>query len=405
MSDKCPVCGQPLPTAIDQDDLQARIQRIASTALVAERKKLKGEFDVQLSIALAKARQNDERQFQQRLRAAEVRVQKDAQLDIEKQLLDAEKRVREAEATLKKNSDRVKKEAEDRLKKEIAVHLRNSTRDNELKLQKLQNDREREKIRYEAESAKLQGQLEALSRKLEGQSGEQLGAEAELDLFTDLRRVFCPEDEVKRVGRGLNGADIVHEVRDGTKVVGRIVYESKNTGTWNKTFIEQAKKYKTQYDTPHVLIVTRAFPPKNKGLCIVSGVPVVDKRMATAMASVIREGIIEIAKLRLSGKSSDEKSQELYKYIVGDGFCTRFRELAECVTSLREQQQQERTSHERMWHAESKIHERMQGRQREVEAQIRAIVRGGTGLETLKLAASSETWRGEAGIIRQGGRA
>jgi len=127
----------------------------------------------------------------------------------------------------------------------------------------------------------------------------------------------------------VKGADIVHEVMDGSKVVGRIIYESKNTSIWQNGFIAQAKKYQTQYETPHVLIVTRVFPSKRKGLCVVRDIPVVERRTAVALATIIREGVIEIAKLRLSGKFHDEKSQELFEYIVGHKFCTRFREMAE----------------------------------------------------------------------------
>jgi hypothetical protein len=121
----------------------------------------------------------------------------------------------------------------------------------------------------------------------------------------------------------------------------------------------------------------------------VKGIPVVERRTAVALAMVIREGVIEIAKLRLSGKFHDEKSQELFEYIVGDKFCTRFREMADSIAALRDQQGKERTWHENSWQAESIIHERIEGRHREVDAQIRAIVRGSSRGKTLKLGAQS----------------
>lgn len=336
MPGQCPLCRQPLPEAINESELQARIQKIASPALAVEKKKLKEEFEAQLVSERETARQRAERQFERELRAAKEQAQE-----------------------------------------EVAKTVRIAARENETKMEKLQAEREREKVRYEAESAKLQGKLDDLSRRLEKQSGEQLGAEAELDLFTDLRHAF-PNDRFERVGRGVKGADIVHQVMDGTKVAGRIVYESKNTSNWQNGFIAQAKKYQTQYETPHVMIVTRVFPSKLKGLCVLNGIPIVEKRVAVALATVIREGIIDIARLRLSGKFRDEKSQELFEYIVGDKFCTRFREIAEGVASLREQQQKERTWHENAWQAEAKIHERIENRHREVDAQIRAILRRGS---------------------------
>ncbi len=385
MPGQCPLCGQSLPEAINEKELQARIEKLASPMLAVEKKKLKEEFGTQLVAECEMARQKAERQFQQQLRAAD-------------------KRAKDAEDRRQKEVEQARKEVENRMGKEVARNVRLATRENEAKLEKLQAEREKEKVRYEADLAKFQGKLEDLSRKLEKQSGEQLGSEAELDLFTELKQAF-PQDRIERIGRGVKGADIVHAVMDGTKVAGRIIYESKNTSNWQNGFIAQAKKYQTQYETPHVMVVTRVFPCKHKGLCVVRDIPVVDNRMAVALATVIREGVIEIAKLRLSGKFHDEKSQELFEYIVGDKFCTRFREMAESIASLREQQQKERTWHENAWQAESKIHERIEGRHREVDAQIRAIVRGSSGGGTVKLAARSETWRGAASGVRETERA
>jgi hypothetical protein len=404
MSNHCPLCGQTLPKGIHQHQLTARIQKLATPVVAAEKNKLRKEYDAQLTAEREMARQRAERQVQRELRDAQERaeraeqqkqnelkrVQKDyalrlsterenarkqAEREVKRQLLDAEKRVKDAEARGKKEADQLRHEFKAQLEKEVARNTRLSLREHEAELQKLQAERERDKVRHEAESARLQGKLEDLSRKLEKQTGEQLGNEAELDLYTALTQAF-PGDKIDRIGRGIKGADIVQQVMDGTKVAGRIIYESKNTLEWNKSFIAQAKKYQAQYETPHVMIVSRRFPPKQKGFCIVNGIPVVEPGMAICLATVIREAVIQIAKLRLSGSVRDGKSQELFDYVVSDRFATRFREIAESVALLRVQQLKERTWHENTWETESKLHERIDGRHREVGAQIQAIVQG-----------------------------
>jgi|GEM_PF-1480797 len=382
MPSKCPLCGQPLPHAINEHELTLRLQKLASPTLAVEKRKLKEEF---------------ERQYRKHLQVAEERAMRAARSDMKAQLLLAEKRVKDAEAQRRLEVERARKDVENRLRKEQALSIQLAKRENEDKLRKLQLERERDRVRHEEESVRFQGKLDELSRKLEKRSGEQLGAEAERDLLSDLRQAFSG-DRIERIGRGVKGADILHEVRDNTKVVGRIVYESKNTLTWQNDFIVQAKKYQTQYETPHVMVVTRVFPSKRKGLCVEKGIPVVETRLAVSLASVIRDGVIEIAKLRLSGKSSDGKSQELYEYIIGDKFCTRFQDMAQCVATLRERQQKERTWHENAWETTSKIHERIAGRHREVEAQISAIVRGASGSEGPKLPARADNWAVVSGI-------
>lgn len=413
MSNQCPLCGQALPKGVHQHELNARIQKLASPAVTAEKRKLREEYDDKLVAEREIARQRAEKQVQQELRDAKERAQraeqqkqqelkklekdyterlsvqresarKQAERDVKKQLLDAEKRAEDAEDRRQKEVEQVRREFKSQVEKEVAKNVQLSTKQNEAALEKLQSEREKDRVRYEKESARLQGELDDLSRKLEKQSGEQLGNEAELDLYSELRQAF-PEDKIDRIGRGVKGADIIQQVMDGTKIAGKIVYESKNTLGWNKGFIAQAKNYQTQYDTPHVMIVTRSFPPNQKGLCVVKDIPVVEKGMVISLATVIRDGVIEIAKLRLSGSVRDEKSQELFDYIVGDTFGTRFREIAEGIASLREQQQKERTWHENAWQTESKVHERIGGCHREVGAQIKAIV----SEKVLKLAAKA----------------
>ena len=70
MLGECPLCRQPLPEAIDEKELQSRIQKLTSPALAQEKKKLKEEFDAQLVAEREIARQRAERQFQQDLREA-----------------------------------------------------------------------------------------------------------------------------------------------------------------------------------------------------------------------------------------------------------------------------------------------------------------------------------------------
>jgi hypothetical protein len=184
----------------------------------------------------------------------------------------------------------VRRDAENRIERELTQNMKLKSAQNETKLAKLQSDRERDRRHYEAESARLHGKLDDLSRKLEKQSGEQHGSEAELDLFTNLRQAF-PHDRIQRITRGVKGADILHEIVEGTAVVGRVVYESKNTTTWQQSFIAQAKKYQTQYKTPNLIVVSRVFPAKQKGFCIVRGIPVVATQMAIPLATVVEKAL------------------------------------------------------------------------------------------------------------------
>lgn len=433
MPGRCPLCGQALPEAISKVRLQTRLQTLTSPFLAIEKKKLDTQYQTHLAAHQERANRIAEQRVTGKLRAAEERAKraekrqqekleearKDfserlaregqaarraAEREVRQELIDARKQARDTEARHQKEIRQVRSESRAVRKQEIDRAVRITARKNDDRIREMQTERQRDKVRHQVREARLQRQLDDMSRKLEGTAGEQLGDEAELDLLKVLRDTFCPNDKVERIGRGVRGADILHHVIDDGKTVGYIVYESKNTGGWNKAFVIQAKKYQTLYDTPHVMIVTRSFPPKQKGFCVDKGIAIIEKRAAVALAKIIREGIIEIARLRLSGRSRDAKSYELYEYIVGDRFRTRFRDISDCVSSLREQQKKERSWHENAWEAETKLHEQIDGRHREVEAQIRAIIRRGSDGRLSMQSMPSEEWPNNLAKTRGNGR-
>jgi galactokinase len=59
--------------------------------------------------------------------------------------------------------------------------------------------------------------------------------------------------------------------------------------------------------------------------------------------------------------------------IISDKFGTRFKEIAQPVDNLRDQQRKERTWHENSWESRTKLHDQLDSRHREITAQIRAI--------------------------------
>jgi len=215
---------------------------------------------------------------------------------------------------------------------------------------------------------------------------DQIGKEAEIDLLAELQRSFLG-DRIEPVRRGVKGADIVHDIVVDSKRIGGIVYESKNVAGWSNNFVLQAKRYQTQYDTPNVLIVSRSFPQKKKGLCIVKNIPIVHPRMAICLASIMRDGICEIGRARATRVGRNDKAHQLYEYILSDKFVTRFREIAESTNSLREGQQKAKDWHENAWDEESNLYDRIDARRREVDSQIRTIVRKTVTPEVLRLVA------------------
>lgn len=369
MDRRCPICGQSLPKALNQEQLQRRMDDLTAKTWAGERQKLERDHRQHLAAELAAVRFQVERAHRREVFELKQRAQR------------AEKEKREA-------ADHARRDAEKKAQRNVAQAVRLATRESDLRLEKLETAREKERLRHTGEIARFQNQIDTLSRKLEKQTGQQLGDEAEVNLLAQLKQAF-PTDRIERIGRGIKGADILHHILDDEKEVGRIVYESKDTLSWQNAFVTQAKRYQTQYDTRNILIVTRAFPKKKKGLCIANNVPVVSVSMAVALAEIIRNGAIEIARLRLSEKARDSKAQELFDYVVSDRFRTRFVDIADGVMALREHQQKEKDWHEREWENESKLHEKLDKSRREIDGQLKSITRAEVRPMVRKAAASA----------------
>ena len=111
-------------------------------------------------------------------------------------------------------------------------------------------------------------------------------------------------------------------------------------------------------------------------MCVECDVPVVEPKLAVALAVVMRDGLVEIARLRLSRVGSDGKSHKLFSYVVSDEFQTKFRDMADAIAQLRVQQQKERDWHENCWAKESDLHGRIDKRHREIDAKFRSVVKG-----------------------------
>lgn len=382
MPNKCPLCGQVLPASMDEQALHAKLDKMKSiavqTATKAARKELEDEFKVRLNAEKKIARQDAERGFSAELRDLRNKLGA-AERNTAKQVEDA-RRAATAEAgrlTKGQIDDLNKKLREAEKKRDAAVA--------KAKKEAAEDAREKEQLRHAVEMSRLQSNVDDLNRQLEKKSGEQFGEEGELDLYAELVRAF-PRDEIERIGRGVKGADILHTVMDGEREAGCIIYESKNVSTWSNTFITQAKKYRTQYETPYVMVACRVFPKKQRGMCVVDDMPVVEPRLAKTLASVMREGILEIAKLRLTKVGTDGKARELFAYVVGNEFQTRFRDMADAVDKLKDIQKAERTWHENQWTKESRLHAQIEGRHREVNAKLQLIVKAEGGRKLMAVA-------------------
>jgi hypothetical protein len=350
MSERCAVCGQLLPEGLDAAEMHRRLEKVG--AVVAEREvtKLRRQLDREHRAHLAE-------QAEAIQKVAAKKAQASSRLEIKslRRSLDAAERAsrREAETAAKKAAVETAKLS----RKEIDLLKQQSTK---------------ERAQHAADTGRLKARVDDLSLKLERQTSEQMGDMAEADAFAALRSAF-PRDDIQRVSRGMRGADIVHLVIVEGTAVGRIIYECKNVSTWQNEWLDKARSYRSEYQTPWVVIATRCFPRREKWFVVERGVPVIDLRFIVKLAEVIRAAVVEIGQLRTSNIGRQAKAEQMFEYVRSDHFAGRFRGVAEAVANLRDQQGKERQWHTEAWAKQAHIYDELDEGRREIVARIRAI--------------------------------
>jgi hypothetical protein len=252
----------------------------------------------------------------------------------------------------------------------------------------VQADYSRKRRQLETTVESLSRQRDELQRKVERLSAPERGDFNEDDLSTLLKGVFR-NDRVEKRKRGQAGADIVQDVyyrRESEAVhAGRIVYECKDTARWSDAFVAQARAAQKTHRTPHVVLVTRAFPGKHKSLVVrdakegVGGIVAVAPEQLIPLASILREMVIRIHRSGLGAKGQTEKTEILYEYLSSEDFRGSFDSVVDATRALEQLLQTERGNHQRTWSRQQRWHGEIQDAIGDVGERISTIIEGRTG--------------------------
>lgn len=383
MAERCVVCGQPLPAGVTEAEMHRRVDKLGAEAAEAAasnvRRELERRFRTQLAEqaaairkrAVVEAQASSRRSLtslQRRLEAAKSASQR----SVEKARREAGVSSRHQLASLQRQLDAAQGATQGAVKKAEKEAARVAARMSRKEFDLLKERAAKERAQHTAETGRLKSKLDELSLKLDRQTSEQMGEMTEADALAALRRSF-PHDDIQRIERGMRGADILHKVIVDGAEVGRLVYECKNATSWQNEWLTKARRYRTEYQTPWVVIASRCFPRREKWFVVERGVPVIELRLIVRLAEVIRSAVVEIGLLRLTSVGRQAKAEQIFDYVLGDHFVSRFKGIAEAVVALRTQQDRERQWHAEAWAKEARLYDEVDGGRREIAAQLRAI--------------------------------
>jgi hypothetical protein len=274
MNERCEVCGQPLPVGVTEAEIHRRLDKLRATAgeeaATKVRRELDRQFRSQLSEqvatirkrAVAQAEATSRRKLalvERKLGAAEIAAQR----AVERAVKEAKASSGVQLASLKRKLDTAESAAERAAKKAAKQAATETAKMSRKELDLFKERAAKERAQHAADTGRLKAKVDELSLRLDRQTSEQMGEMAEGDALAALKRAF-PRDEIRRIDRGMRGADILHKVIVDGAEVGRIVYECKNASTWQNDWLTKARGYRTEYQTQWVVIASRCFPRREK---------------------------------------------------------------------------------------------------------------------------------------------
>ena len=239
-----------------------------------------------------------------------------------------------------------------------------------------QIDEERQKIKDKTES-ELQEKfhlkekekeqiIESLKKSLEdaqrkaNQGSQQLQGEVlELELEEVLKREF-PIDEIKEVGKGVRGADLIQIVKDSIgREVGKIVWESKRTKAFTEEWIGKLKEDMRATKADLAVIVSTTLPVDVKFFTQRDGVYITGFECIIQIAQILRKNLIDLSSTKALSVGKNEKIESLYRYITSSEFAQRIDSMLETYSKMQSTLDKEKMVMQKIWAQRDKEIERL----------------------------------------------
>ena len=144
----------------------------------------------------------------------------------------------------------------------------------------------------------MQKQIEELRRKAEQGSQQLQGDVQEVELEGLLKARF-PLDDIERVPKGEHGGDVTQTVKGQSGYpCGKILWESKRTRNWSDGWLPKLREDQRAAKADIAVIISKVLPPNVESFELVDQVWVAHPGITVAIATVLRQTLIEVAVAR-----------------------------------------------------------------------------------------------------------
>jgi hypothetical protein len=199
-------------------------------------------------------------------------------------------------------------------------------------------------------------EIKKLKEQLEKGTTPQIeGLLEESKLLAKLQELF-PHDKFDHPGKG---GDIIQDVMEQGKVIGRIVYECKKVKSFNKNHVEQAKEARRQREADFAILVTNAFPSKKQYYFVEKTVFVISPVSLEPITYTLRESLVKMALLKMSNEAKQKAVQRVYDYLSSSEYNNTMNDVASQLIDLAKDLEVEIKSHRKYWEKRYSIYRKI----------------------------------------------
>jgi hypothetical protein len=192
-------------------------------------------------------------------------------------------------------------------------------------------------------------QLDQMQQKLEQGSMQIQGDVQEVNIENTLKVLF-PIDEIEPVKPGSEGADVIHKITNSMmQNSGKILWESKNTKSFNRKWISKLKDDQVTTGADVAVLVTKALPDGIVDFCQIDSVWVINRQLISPVSQMLRNGLIQTTAARNSAIGMDEKMKVLHRFLTGPEFKQRMEIIIQTFVEMQQELETEKRSLKRQW--------------------------------------------------------
>lgn len=197
--------------------------------------------------------------------------------------------------------------------------------------------------------ASMQQKIEELKQKAEQGSQQLQGEVQELELENMLRSKF-PFDAIDPVPKGEFGGDALQRVNSQSGMpCGTILWESKRTLRWSDGWLSKLREDQRTAKAEVCVLVSQALPKGVETFDLIDGVWVTSPRAALPVATMLRQGLLQVTQTRALSQGQQTKKEMVYDYLTGARFKQRVEAIVEAFSSMQEDLDKERKAITKQW--------------------------------------------------------